>query len=310
MRVSEGKPHVLILDNVGLYQTFGLPTDERDWTQTFLGRQAGKGQQQSRPLVVDMEELVSDKKTGSGGSASCRQREKELVNLEMVRIKRRGERHEGLEVIVQEGKYGVMYNGTVTCQPRFTRVRPLKNGGEYFALAEFPQGIMGGKTTVISNCGIDLQMSLYGEVTQHGDFFHGKNRKGEPCYWDGIGREYYDRIPTFKNCGGLDLKPFMNGRYRLRRWPNLFVQGVKAEEILANQDIAIIDNVLIVKGRQQRAYTIYCYVSDSVLVRTARENQYLEIRKDGTLGKTVTKVPYNGIRLSPDPNALQLHAVM
>ena len=297
MRVSEGKPHVLILDNVGLYQTFGLPTDERDWQLSFYGKIAGKGErrEQTRPLVVDLEELDSG-------------REKELVNLEMVRIKRRGEKHEGLEVIVQEGKYGVMYNGTVTCQPRYVKVRPLKDGGEFFALAELPQGVMGGKTTVISNQGIDLQMALYGEVTRRGDFFQGRNRKGEECYWDGIGREYYDRIPTFKHLGGLDLKPFMNGRYRLRRWPNLFVQGVKAEDIIANRNIAIIDDVLIVKGSPQRVYTIYGYMSDCVLVRTGRDCQLLEIRKDGTIGNVITRIPQD-VHPYPNYHGMQLQAV-
>ena len=306
MRVSEGKPHVLILDNVGLYQTFGLPTDERDWMQTFMGRQAGKGQQQSRPLVVDMEELMPDDRTGA---ASYQQRQKELVNLEMVRIKRRGERHEGVEVIVQEGKYGVMYNGTVTCQPRFAKVRPLKDGGEFFALADFPHDVMGGKTTVINNRGIDLQMALYGEVTRQGDFFLGRNRKGEKCYWDGIGREYYTSIPKFRNCGGLDLKPFLNGRYRLRRWPNLFVQGLRAEDILANQHIAIIDKVLIVKGSTQRAYTIFGYVLDRVLVNSSRYGEFLEIRKDGTVGNVVSGIPLTGFHEYPDYYSMQLHAV-
>ncbi len=53
MRVSEGKDCVLILDNVGLYQRFGLPTDCRDWCQMFHGRMAGKGQTgEEMPIFV------------------------------------------------------------------------------------------------------------------------------------------------------------------------------------------------------------------------------------------------------------------
>jgi hypothetical protein len=265
--------------------------------QTFLGRQAGKGQPQSRPIVVEAP------LTSPLGA-------RELVNLEMVRIKRRGERHEGLEVIVQEGRYGVMYDGAITCQPRFVSVRPLKDGGEYFALAELPEGVTGGRTTVINSRGIDLQMALYGEVTRHGDFFQGRNRKGEECYWDGVGREYYDRIPTFRNYGGLDLKPFMNGRYRLRRWPNLFVQGLKAEDIVVNKDIAIIDNkILIVKTLPQRAYSIFGYRTDSVLVEIKNRTQFMEIRKDGTTGDVMNRVPYD-YHPYPSYYEMQLHSVM
>ena len=43
MRVFEGKKYCLILDNVGLYHLFGLPSDDRDWQAMFEGRVAGKG---------------------------------------------------------------------------------------------------------------------------------------------------------------------------------------------------------------------------------------------------------------------------
>ena len=43
MRVFEGKEYCLILDNVGLYRLFGLPSDDRDWQAMFEGRVAGKG---------------------------------------------------------------------------------------------------------------------------------------------------------------------------------------------------------------------------------------------------------------------------
>jgi len=92
MRISEGKPHVLILDNVGLYQTFGLPTEERDWRQTFFGQASGKGDTKSgRYVVLDEPDGKSD---------STRQRE--LVNLEMVRIKKGGQKHAGLQIFLKE----------------------------------------------------------------------------------------------------------------------------------------------------------------------------------------------------------------
>lgn len=43
MRVFEGKKYCLILDNVGLYRLFGLPSDNRDWQAMFEGKIAGKG---------------------------------------------------------------------------------------------------------------------------------------------------------------------------------------------------------------------------------------------------------------------------
>ena len=43
LRVFDGKKYCLILDNVGLYRLFGLPSDDRDWQAMFEGTIAGKG---------------------------------------------------------------------------------------------------------------------------------------------------------------------------------------------------------------------------------------------------------------------------
>ena len=42
MRVFGGKRYCLILDNVGLYRLFGLPSEDRDWQAMFEGTLAGK----------------------------------------------------------------------------------------------------------------------------------------------------------------------------------------------------------------------------------------------------------------------------
>lgn len=43
LRVYDGKKYCLILDNVGSYRLFGLPSDDRDWQKMFEGRMSGKG---------------------------------------------------------------------------------------------------------------------------------------------------------------------------------------------------------------------------------------------------------------------------
>lgn len=307
MRVSPGKPHVVILDNVGQYHTFGLPTDERDWSLYFSGRLAGKGlAEQTRPVVV---EALAGRSSLGGEPSGRAAEEAALVNLRMVRIKRRGERHSGVEVILQNGLYGIMCDGKMTCRPRYKTVRPLTDGGEFFALADYPLSVMGGKTTVIDRQGMDLQMALYGEVKREGDVFIGQNRQGEPCYWDGQGREYYKEMPVFKRCGGVDLKPFMKGRYRLRRWPHLSLHGLRALEVYSNRHIAIIDNqVLVVKTYPQKAYAIFGYRgASSILVKTARG--MMEIGSDGTVGSEMKYVP-NDFHVNPfyrDMNLTQVH---
>ena len=43
LRKAVGKDTCMLIDNVGLYRLFGLPTAYRDWKAMFEGRLAGKG---------------------------------------------------------------------------------------------------------------------------------------------------------------------------------------------------------------------------------------------------------------------------
>ena len=97
----------------------------------FTGKIAGKaGQVGERPVIIRDEA-----------------EEKELVNLDMVRIKRRGEKHLGVEMFMLGGKYGVMYDGNITCPAEFEHIRKISDG--YFALATYPYNIYRSKVTVI-----------------------------------------------------------------------------------------------------------------------------------------------------------------
>lgn len=58
MRVFEGKRYCLILDNVGLFHIFGLPSDNRDWQAMFEGKISGKGNlKQVEEYFVEMPSL-------------------------------------------------------------------------------------------------------------------------------------------------------------------------------------------------------------------------------------------------------------
>ena len=45
---AAGKDTCMLIDNVGLYRLFGLPTAYRDWKAMFEGRLAGKGYRTTR----------------------------------------------------------------------------------------------------------------------------------------------------------------------------------------------------------------------------------------------------------------------
>ena len=241
MRVSKGKEAVLILDQVGLYQTFGLPTDNRDWRLTFLGKKAGKGGREGEMPIIVRED--SD--------------DRMLVNLEMVRIKRRNERHEGLEVFMQGGKYGIMNNGNIMCQAAFVSVMRVE-GSHVYALATYPYEIFRSKTTAIGTNGQDLRVALYGKVVQEGDFLEGIGMNGEKLYWDTKGRRYYKRKPQFEEIADVEMYKEGNG-YVLRQETPFQKVPMRKEDIFFNRCITWMKDLLIVKGETDKVYQILGY---------------------------------------------------
>ncbi len=267
MRISEGKEAVTILDNVGLYQTLGLPTDERDWRQMFTGNLAGRGVhgESEKPVII---------REGESGKA--------LVNLEMVRIKRRGEKNTGVEIFMKGGRYGVLNDGKVTCAAEFEHIRRIKDS-DYFAIATYPYAVFKGKTTVISLTGMDLRASLYGKVTHHGDVFEGETINGQRTYWDGVGLRYYNKLPEFVTIGGVEMV-CRDGKYLLRRHGQGQKEPVGKHDIWYNNDILWMKNTLVVK-QTGMAYAIAAYGPCCFFVVSSNISQgrYLRIELNGRI---------------------------
>ena len=268
MRVSEGKECVLILDNVGLYQMFGLPTDARDWRLMFEGRLAGKGQTgEEMPVFVRPTDLKSETT-------------KRLVNLEMVRIKRRGERHEGLEVFMREGKYGVMMDGKVTCPAEFEHIKWL--AAPYFVMGMYPYYIYKNKVTVIDLKGRDLKPGLYGKVQQEGDIFVGTRLDGKTAYWDAKGGRMYDMMPQFERIDRFEVAKAgreMFLRKSMKGWERPFSR----ENVYLGDHLTILGNVLIVENDIRRTYRIRGYQAGFIYVESqdAPGYRYGEIGRYG-----------------------------
>ena len=258
MRTCQDKSCVTILDHVGLYQTFGLPTDERDWQAMFSGKIAGKaGGIGKRPVVIRDEKEA-----------------KELVNLEMVRIKRRGEKHTGVEMFMQGGKYGIMYDGAITCPAEFAHIRRISDG--YFALATYPYNIYGNiygnKVTVIDLHGRNQNVAFYGNVEQEGDLFCGKSASGNTVYWDGKGRSYHNTRPEFERVGNLDMIRVDGGKYMLRRPSSLMPYAVRKKAIFYNDKLTVIGDIIILNDENSTVLKPLLYFGNKMLV---------EARKDG-----------------------------
>ena len=300
MRVSPGKPHVLILDNVGLYQTFGLPTEERDWRQTFYGLASGKGDTSGgRYVVLD-----------ENGQ------EKELVNLQMVRIKKGGKRHVGLEIFLKDGMYGVRNNGKVSCPARFKEIVRLHDQGEYFAA-----GIYGGKlygnyveyASLIDRRGVDQNLRLFRNVQWKDGYFYSYYmppgyKQGDwfwSVYWDPKGNCYYDEDPDFREVAGVEVAEAYeheNREYRCHKLryntgnlsPRFFL-----DDMFFNRHIIIARDYLIVKRDKNHAYHICGYLDSSVIVQKEDMTGYQQFFLDGKKGETFRSLPKDIRHISP-----------
>lgn len=228
MRIAEGKDKVVILDHVGMYQAFGLPTEDWNWQLMFEGKMAGKaGMGRESLLYVRGEDS-----------------EKELINAHMVHIKRADEEHRGLEIFMQNGLYGIAQDGRTIHQPLFQNVKRADD--DYFAYCTYPYLVYKSRVTIIDQDGRDLRLSMYGNLEWEGEnILKGLDINGEPLYWDKRYNTYYHEKPEFVNLAGIEMTRLKAG-YVLRKYPEL-IKPTKKWDIYYNQKIIWMNDWLISK---------------------------------------------------------------
>lgn len=126
LRVANGKECCTLLDNVGLYRLFGLPTTDWDWSGMFLGRQAGKGD-----IVRERDMSIRIL-----GTFSSKYKSDDITNdrhTEMVVIAR----HDELDV--SQCLRELLYVFRTT--PHMEKMRSGYMGGGRYIRTEEPQGL-------------------------------------------------------------------------------------------------------------------------------------------------------------------------
>ncbi len=128
MRVFDGKRYCLILDNVGLYRLFGLPSEDRDWQAMFEGTLAGKAhlKQAEERNVYAAFSVLGD--TGRTVTADAR--------TELVTVMTHDGQHNELEAAYayrvvrnEAGRMGVAtLEGVEVLPPRYEKVELLPYG--------------------------------------------------------------------------------------------------------------------------------------------------------------------------------------
>ncbi len=255
MRIAEGKDKVVILDHVGMYQSFGLPTEDWNWPLMFTGQMAGKAGMGRECLLYVR---------GDGY-------EKELINTHMVNIKRKDEAHRGLEIFMKDGLYGIAKDGRMIHQPLFERIRRADDG--YFAYCTYPYLVWKSRSTIIDQDGRDLGLRMYGNLEWvEASLLKGQDINGEELYWDRRYNQYYHEKPEFVSIGGIEMTKLKVG-YVLRKHPTL-IKPTSKRKIYYNSHIIWMDDWLISKNDPEVAggystQRILSYGFNSFYVKTA-----------------------------------------
>jgi hypothetical protein len=259
MRIAEGKDKVVILDHVGMYQSFGLPTEDWSWPLLFSGRQAGKAGMGRHGLLYVR---------GDGS-------EKELADVRMVHIKRKDEAHRGLEIFLQNGLYGITMDGKIIHQPLFERVRRADDG--FFAYCTYPYKIYKNRETIIDKDGRDLCLKIYGRLEwEDASVLKGLDGNGRPLYWDRRYNTYYHEKPVFVTLAGIEMTRLQSG-YVLRKYPEL-IKPTRKQDIYYNQRIIWMGDWLMVKcgaggSRDYSPQRILAYGRNLFYVKTELRNE-------------------------------------
>ena len=273
MRMVPFKDYVTILDQVGLYQTFGLPTEERDWSGMFLGmtdlRNHGKGGKHHRLVLRD------DPK------------DLKLLNLQMVRIRRSGEPHQHVEVFLENGRYGILKDGEVSCPAVFVRMRRAE--APYFAVATYPFEVYHNRQTVIGEDGRDQNLRIYGKAEQQEDYIVYNDETGQQLWWDGKGGRNYTHRPGFEQIGGFDVVKD-GSQYMLRKSSPLLNFKFNKEEVLVGPVFSIFKDVLVFNDYKMM-FRISGYQENNVIVDTGKKpHGEMQVMADGSI-KKVTYIP-------------------
>ena len=207
LRKTAGKESCVLIDNVGLYRLFGLPTAERDWQAMFEGRLAGKGV----PATHAVAPAAGSARVHSSAMGCGRGCDLEVVMphgklLESLSTCSARPAVAGTGVALSgfrdrlSGLYGLRRGGLVTAVPQYAGV--LGTDGNLAAVR-----LAGGSAVVVSDSGyVECALGQCRSVRFLGDnllFVRGGD--GRESYFDLLCGHRYTEKPKVMTIGDVQL---------------------------------------------------------------------------------------------------------
>lgn len=165
LRKTDGKESCIIIDNVGLYRLFGLPTTDRDWQAMFEGRLAGKGHPATNTRAVAYMTVTQTKNETVETVGQLETIVSHGQLLECLRSgaslpESNGNHSEELKSFKdrQSGLWGLRQGQTITATARYLAVSDIKDGLAAVKFKDYRAGI------VDANGNVRMKLDRYRKI--------------------------------------------------------------------------------------------------------------------------------------------------
>ena len=296
LRRSEGKECCVIIDNVGLYRLFGLPTAARDWQAMFEGRLAGKGSLPVSPVAASMAVLPEEggRIADDGGPF-----EVVVAHDKLMESLEKGDPLPGDETTATEalkpykdrhsGLYGLRRGLTITVEARYRAVTNVKDGLAAVEFADGSTGIVDGNGNALMAFGRHQHVRLRPDgiaVVANGTSTFYADIKANRLYYTKpaivkfgdiellkVGGTYYSRTKnTYKGPPGLNEFDIVARGFYLRIHD--FRHAARLRSVESPATYQDTDSICILSGDYEDYYAFCGSLADGSIVVADKAGRY------------------------------------
>lgn len=259
LRVHPGKVRTIILDQVGLFRQFGLPTDDRDWQELFAGKQAGKGKiAEEREQLLERQEKRSEKLPAVGAMVVIQGYEDFLRQV--------ANRKAEVEPFEENGKYGLRKGDITILLPFYFHIAPFV--GKYAVVADAP-----GRLGILNKNGHLLLLPNYSRIDLYADdFAYVEESPVLRYYLDLKSMRRFDTLPTVFRLDFLEFVCVKGNYYlRIKEKETTRLPVFRQEDMILDGDVFYHRKILIHRVEPKKVY---------LFLQELNGNQYFKYGKD------------------------------
>lgn len=308
LRMSEGKKACVIIDNVGLYRVFGLPTREHDWQAMFEGRLAGKAEpEKRRKRIAETAAMTDGTCIGNDEMEIVMSHDRLLPYIE--RTKDRDATEETALTAYgdrKSGTWGLKRGRKITVKAQYVTVFDIKGDLAAVRFGDMRVGVVDGNGKVM------MRIDRYeGMRFVKNDFVEVKDSSNRLFYIDLRTNKLYKNKPEVMKFGNVEMLKM--GRTIYSRTKEVYVnaQGIGRGEIVwrgfyleipdcnvpeqcrkaaLTLSMGYETSACVIENDEERAYWCCGRLADGSIITADNDGNFYHVRK----GATAERIADNG----------------